>query len=88
MTQVPTEGDDAVGTFLAGWYGPPTSVRSVASDSEPAALRKWRQTVARWDRQIVVQNQVAPRDRAQVEDDLVVFYVEKPRCLAVGVRRG
>ena len=76
MTQAATGRDDAVGNFLAGWYGPPNSVRADASSSEPPALRKWRQSVARWDRPIVVQNQLVPRDSADVEDDLVVFYVE------------
>ena len=74
--QVPAVGEDAVGAFLADWYGPPTSLRPEAASSEPPALRTWRQSVARWQRPIVVQNQLVPRNRAQVEDDLVVFYVE------------
>jgi hypothetical protein len=32
--------------------------------------------VARWERPIVVQNQLVPRDGAQIEDGPVVFYVE------------
>jgi hypothetical protein len=76
MTQVPRVGDGAVGDFLAGWYGPPTSVQTVAAGSEPTVLRTWRQSVSRWQRPIVVQNELVPSDRAQVEDGLVVFYVE------------
>jgi hypothetical protein len=76
MMHVPAEGSDAVGTFLAGWYGPPTSVQAVVARSEPPALRRWRQSVSRWQRRIVVQNRLVDGDRAEVEDGLAVFYVE------------
>jgi hypothetical protein len=39
-------------------------------------LRNWRQSVSRWGRPIVVQNQLVEPDSAWVEDDLAVFYVE------------